>query len=94
MVNFSNENQDIGPSLRPKLLEILNDPQCCFLLELAVACDCGEKFVKATYKLKGNGPLTLKCFEIIATLKASIHNGYYPNVHAIVASTMQDALFG
>ncbi len=61
-------------------------------LELAVTCDFGEQFVKATYRLEGDGPLTADCYEIIATLKASIiHTKYYPNVQAIVASTVQDA---
>lgn len=87
---FLDDNQDIGPSLRPKLLQILNDPQSCFVLkvELAVACDFGERFVKATYELEGDGPLALKCFEVISVLKASIHTDYYPNVQAIVASTV------
>ncbi len=45
--------------------------------------DAGEAFVKATYNLEGDGPLVLKCFEILSTLTASIQVGHYPNVQAI-----------
>ena len=50
MVNFGyveqflNQNEDIGPTSRPKLLEIYNDPQKKDLLqiEMAATVDWGE----------------------------------------------------
>ena len=79
------DNKDIGPATRPKLLQIMTDPQSSFLLkiELAAVVDFGEQFVKATYRLEGDGPIAVECYEIIATLKAAIHTGYYPNVEAV-----------
>ena len=40
----------------------------------------------ATYNLEGDGPLVLKCFEVLNTLTAGIQVGHYPNVLAIVQS--------
>ena len=45
--------------------------------------DAGEAFVKATYNLEGDGPLVLRCYEILSTLTAGIQVGHYPNVQAI-----------
>ena len=55
------ENEDIGPALRPKLLEVLRNPQKCAYLhiELAAVVDWGEPFVKACYFLEGDGPFWL-----------------------------------
>ena len=33
--------------------------------------------------MEGDGPIAVECYEIIATLKAAIHTGYYPNVEAV-----------
>ena len=54
---FLNANADIGPSLRTKLLEILNNHSSLSQLkiELAAVVDIGEQFVKATYNLDGDG---------------------------------------
>ena len=79
------EKTEVGPAIRPKLLSILNDPQASSLLkiELAATIDLGEHLVKSAYRLEGDGPLALECYEIVATLKATIHTGHYPNVQAI-----------
>ena len=55
------QNQDIGPSLRQKLLDTLINPNSLSLLkiEMAVVADVGEQFVKYTYKLEGDGLLAL-----------------------------------
>ncbi len=49
------------------MLEILTDPQkLAFLqIELAAVIDLGETFVKATYRLEGDGALVFECYEII-----------------------------
>ena len=44
-------------------------------IELTAVVDFGEEFVEATYRLEGDGPLAVECYEIITTLKAAIHTG-------------------
>ena len=81
---FLEENEDLGPATRQKLLGILTDPQKNALLqiELAAVVDCGEPFVKVTYTLEGDGQLVLECYEIISTVQAAFHAGHMPNVRA------------
>ena len=64
---FSNHNS--------KACTTLTDPQkvAYLQMELAAVVNCGENFVKATYKLESDGPVVFKCYEIISTLTASIH---------------------
>ena len=83
--SFLMNNADIGPACRRKLLEILNDPQQNSLLqiELAATIDWGQVFVKATYRLEGNGVLVFECYEVIKGIIATIHTAHYPNVQAI-----------
>ena len=52
-------------------------------LELAVVIDWGQLFVKATYSLKGDGPLAVECYEIIETVGSAIRVSHTPNVQAI-----------
>lgn len=82
---FLASGEDFASALRPKLLAVLEDPQQNRLLqlELAATVDAGEPFVKATYRLEGDGPLALECFEVITMLQASINNQYHPNVNAV-----------
>ena len=51
-------------------------------LELAAVIDCGERFVKATYLLKGDGPLAFICCDTLSALDQSIVVDYYPNLKA------------
>ena len=87
---FIDENEDIGPATRPKLLHILSDPQKVALLqiELAATIDLGEPFVKACYFLEGDGPLALYCYEAIETIRASIQAGHMPNVNAMAQADL------
>ena len=82
---FLEDNVNISPATRAKLLEILTDPQQQLLLkmELASVVDIGSYFVRATYDLEGDGVLVLTCYEHILKIRAAIHSGYYPNVQAI-----------
>ena len=54
-------------------------------VELAVSVDAGLPFVQATYKLEGEGPLALQCYEVIASLTAAVNMAQppYPNVLAV-----------
>ena len=82
---FLQQNDDIAPNTRAKLLSILNDAQskCQLLLEMAATVDWGEPFVKACYTLEGDGPLALECSEVMEKVSATLHVGHIPNVHAI-----------
>ena len=82
---FLHNNEDVGPSTRGKLLEILSNSQQLIMLkmELASVIDVGVHFVKATYRLEGDGVLVLNCYEEILKLRSAIRTGYYPNVQAI-----------
>ena len=42
-----------------------------------------EPFVKATYKLEGDGPLSLEAYQQFSILFASVSTQHYPNVAAV-----------
>jgi hypothetical protein len=52
-------------------------------IELAAIVDWGEPFVKATYRLEGDGALAFECYEVIDTIRAFIQSGTTPNVQAV-----------
>ena len=52
-------------------------------MELAVTVDAGEPLVKATYKLEGDGPLAIDCYEVLSSVKAAIQVCHLPNTVAI-----------
>ena len=52
-------------------------------MELAITVDAGEPFVKATYRMEGDGPLVFSAYEEISTLRSTISNPFYPNVRAV-----------
>ena len=64
------------PSSRLHLLEILDHPpnKRKLYMELTITVDAGEPFVKATYRLEGDGPLVFKAYEKISMLRAAISN--------------------
>lgn len=52
-------------------------------VELAAIVDIGERFVKATYTLEGDGALAFKSYEVIISLATSIQTAHYPNLNAV-----------
>ena len=82
---FLLENEDIGPSTRPKLLAFFSDQQKLAILKLEIAAvvDWGEPFVRACYYLEGDGPLALDCYETIEKVSASLNTANTPNVRAL-----------
>ena len=78
---FLNRNADLGRSSRPKLLAILSDQEKLkrLKLELAAVIDWGEVFVKATYNLEGNGPLSFTAYEEVRTVAAAVRVAHTPN---------------
>lgn len=85
---FLNSNPDLGPSSRPKLLAILADQEKlkCLKLELAAVIDWGEVFVKATYNLEGDGPLSFTAYEEVNTVATAIRVAHTPNTEAVIRS--------
>ena len=82
---FLTRNQDLGPTLRPKLLQMITDVNTLpyLQMELAAVVDVGEHFVKATYNLEGDGALVLRCYEEIIKIRAALQVAHYPNMSAI-----------
>lgn len=84
---FLRRHEDLASASRTKLLSYLDDPQKkgCIEVELANIVDAGLPFVQATYKLEGGGPLTLQCYEVIASLTAAVNMAqpHYPNLQAV-----------
>ncbi len=85
---FLTKHSEIGPSLRGKLLDILNSASSVAQLkvELSAVIDIGEHFVKATYSLEGDGVLMVRCYEEIVKIRAVFSTGYYPNLQAVARS--------
>ena len=85
---FVEENDDIAPANRLKILGIIQDSGKLTHLkvELAVTIDVGEPFVKVCYYLEGDGPLVLYCYETVDKLLAAIRTNHMPNVNATVQS--------
>ena len=79
----SARSDDIAPATVAKLLSIIAAKKNILQIELAAVVDAGKCLVQATYKLEGDGPLALECYEIIQTVLASIQTGHYPNLEAI-----------
>ena len=85
---FLQANPKMSPATSQKLLELLQNPttKSFIQVELAAVVDAGEAFCESHYNLEGDGPLVLKCFDVLSTLTAGVHVGHYPNVLAIVQS--------
>ena len=58
-------------------------------MELAAITDYGEPFIKATYKLEGDGPLALECYEIMEFVSRSVELAHAPNVEAVVKGQLK-----
>ena len=71
---FLRQHDNLAPATHNKLLQHLDDPtkKAYLQLELAVTVDAGLSFVQATYKLEGDGPLALECYEVISSLTTAV----------------------
>ena len=77
---FLTQNADFSPATQAKLLAFFYPNKNIILqIELAAIVDWGEPFVKATYRLEGDGALAFECFEVIDTIRAFIQSGTTPN---------------
>ena len=89
-------SNEVTSASKGKLQCILQSSQRAQLqIELAIAVDAGEPFVKCTYNLEGDGPLSLTCYEQISELKHAISLAHYPNTVAMATklSNGNTALF-
>ena len=84
VVPFMQETE-ASPTTCNKLLQLLSDKNKSEFLqvELAVVVDAGEPFVKATYKLEGDGALAFTCYEIYSSTEAIVRLQHYPNLCAL-----------
>ena len=64
------ERDDLPPVTSTKLLQVLDDPAKIrkLKIEIATTVDAMEPFVKATYKLEGDGPLSLEVYKQLSIL--------------------------
>ena len=76
------ERDDLHPATSTKLLQVLDDPAKTrkLKIEIATTVDAMEPFIKATYKLEGDSPLSLKAYQQLSILFASVSTQHYPNV--------------
>ena len=72
VVPFLSDNTDVAPKSREKLLQLVHKQSDKLLIELAVNYDVSEPIIKATYTLEGDGPLALKCYEVLSGVKAVV----------------------
>ena len=80
------KNDDLPLATSTKLLQVLDDPAKTrkLKIEIATTVDAMEPFVKATYKLEGDGALSLVAYQQPSMLYASVSNQHYSNVVAAV----------
>lgn len=85
---FLTSNTDVGPSVRPKLLDILHSTPGVnqLKMELAAVFDIGEHFAKAMYNLDSEGALMVNCYEEIVKLRAVLNTAYHPNIESVAQS--------
>jgi hypothetical protein len=79
---FLEENDDVRLATRRKMLDLLHDQQKQGLLqiELAATVDAGLPLVQATYRLEGDGPLVLTCFEEVDKVFKAIQVAHFNGV--------------
>ena len=80
---FLEESTSVSPVTRGKLLAILqNSKKSLSHGGVSSTIDAGMPFVKATYNLKGNGPLALICYETISALNIAARQADYCNLRS------------
>lgn len=82
---FLNDNQDLSPKVMDHLQKILDDPEQSRDLEqeLAALIDVGHHFVKATYRLEGDGSLVFSTYCFRQELLTACNVALHPNIQAV-----------
>ena len=88
---FLTRNEDIGPSLRPKLLDMIRNvnTRAHLQMELAAVIDVSEHFVKATYNLEDDGPLVLRCYEETLNIRSALQIGHFQTYLPLLVYMLQ-----
>ena len=78
-------NQELPTTTTTKMTDILNSSANSrkLKIELAVTVDAMDPFVRATYKLEGDGPLSITAYECVCSLYAHISVRNFRNVNAV-----------
>ena len=78
-------NHELPTTTTTKMIDILNSSANCrkLKIELAVTVDVMDPFVKTTYNLKGDGPLSITAYECVRSLYAHVGVRDFPNVNAV-----------
>lgn len=78
-------NPELPATTTAKMKDILNNPANCrkLKIELAVRVDSMDPFVRATYYLEGDGPLSLSAYECVRSLYAHISLRDFKNTNAV-----------
>ena len=69
---FLRNNPEVAPKSHEEIQSVLVTQSEELHIELAVNIDADELFEKATYSLEGDGPLTLRCYEILDSVRTVI----------------------
>ena len=70
---FLKKNENLPPAKRIKLLLFFTkDKKNKLQVELASVIDNGDEFFTTTYKLEGDGPLILTCYEVREAFQIAI----------------------
>ena len=88
------KNDDLPLTIFTKLLQVFNYPAKTkkLKIEIATTVDAMDPFVKATYKLEGDGALSLVAYQQLSMLYASVSNQHYLNVVAVVKAEQREML--
>ena len=78
-------NQELPATTTTKVKDIINNPAKSrkLKIELAVTVDSMDPFIKATYCLEGDGPLSLSAYECVRSLYAHIGIREFSNTNAV-----------
>ena len=78
-------NQELPTTTTTKMTNILNSSSNSqkLKIELAVTLDAMDPFVRATYKLEGDGPLSITAYECVRSLYTHISVRNFRNVNAV-----------
>lgn len=80
-------SNDIANKNCEKLLDLLKNKGTELIIELSVLIDAGEPFVKACYKLEGDGELAAVCYDILCS---SVQVKHWPNPVAVARRLAED----
>ena len=78
-------NRDLPTTTTTKMTDILNSPANSrkLKIELAVIVDVMDPFVRATYNLEGDRPLSITAYGCVHSFYEHISVRHFPNVNAV-----------